>query len=75
MGAFSALSPLLGLQVRNPCQPWVCSWWCDGGESEEETRPARMLGARGGGGAWDPPRDPLSYYPPALSLGLVGHLI
>ena len=39
--------PLLGLRVRNPCQPWVCSW-CDGGDSG--SRRARLPGPRGQGG-------------------------
>lgn len=47
--------PLLRLRVRNPCQPWVCSW-CDAGDSG--SRRARLLGPRGQGGAWDPARMP-----------------
>lgn len=52
--------PLLGRRVRNPCQPWVCSRWCDGGDWGEGGR-ARLLGPRAGGGGG----HPLSPCPPA----------
>lgn len=38
-------------------------------------RPGQDAGSQGRRGSLGPNRDPLSYYPPALSLGLVGHLI
>lgn len=57
--------PLLRLRVRNPCQPWVCSWWCDWGDRGERGW-ARLLGPRGGGASLSP------CLRPTLSPGLAG---